>query len=694
MSSMRLIYFLPLVLGSTAIASSAQVQIVPVHAQPLPGPGGAMPVPARPAPVPVQAQPVYRAPPVYTPAPAPAAAGTYGNAATIPWAIADWRRLRANPNYSFADHARFLIANPDWPGETTLRRNAERAMRPGENPATVIAFYRTEKPLTGNGHARLAESLAATGRAAEALAAAREAWAAPGLSATDEYALFQRFGSSFTTADHDRRVDRLLIDRDGRNAQRLLASTSAARRPAFAARVAMQLRSPDTEALYNRVQGQVTTDSGLMHDRARYLRDANWNSAAQQLLARPHNFVHRPVDVEKWYEMMLLVAREAAASGQTTLAYNIARQVDDAMPSGTVVSMQSLGVRDDYTSLTWLAGTVAMRSLRRYGDAVAMFDRYSQGGRSLQVTSKGAYWAGRAATQAGRYQEATNYFSRAAAYPELFYGQLAAERLGRTIVAPVGPSAIPSPIQRQNFQSRRLVLALRSLQSAGQRQDAALFTRALSESIHNDADRALAMELSTQIGRQDLAVWTARSARNDGTPFYVRQGYPTVSGGIDPSLWTISHGIARQESSFDRTAVSHAGARGLMQLMPGTAQEQAGKMGYGYDMGRLTSDPAYNAMLGSAYFQRLLNTWNGSYPLAVASYNAGAGNVRKWIRANGDPRAPGADIVAWIEDIPFSETRGYVQRVLENSVVYDRLNPRPTMQPRHLSYFLGKSRLG
>jgi soluble lytic murein transglycosylase len=131
-----------------------------------------------------------------------------------------------------------------------------------------------------------------------------------------------------------------------------------------------------------------------------------------------------------------------------------------------------------------------------------------------------------------------------------------------------------------------------------------------------------------------------------------------------------------------------------MQLMPGTAQEQAGKMGLGYDWSRLTTDPSYNVMLGSAYFARLLDTWNGNYPLAVASYNAGAGNVRKWIRNNGDPRAAGGDIVSWIEDIPFSETRGYVQRVLENSVVYDRIAPATGQAPRQLSYFLGKSRAG
>jgi soluble lytic murein transglycosylase len=118
-------------------------------------------------------------------------------------------------------------------------------------------------------------------------------------------------------------------------------------------------------------------------------------------------------------------------------------------------------------------------------------------------------------------------------------------------------------------------------------------------------------------------------------------------------------------------------------------------MGLGYDYYRLTTDPAYNVSLGSAYYARLLNTWGGNHVLAVASYNAGAGNVRKWINAYGDPRRPGADVVRWIERIPYSETRGYVQRVLENSVVYDRLNPqRASAGSVPLSSYLGKSRPG
>lgn len=610
-------------------------------------------------------------------------------------ALADWRRLRGPGTTSFADYARFLVAYPGWPGESALRRSAERAMRAGENPATVLAFFRAAPPASANGFARLAEAHAAQGRAAEALAAARAAWSASGLEAMDEIALYQRFGGSFTSADHDRRVDRLLIDRDVTNAARLLPSTSAARRAAFAARIAMQQRSPDVETLYNAVIGQVTTDAGLMQDRVRYLRAAGWQPAARQLLARPHQFVHLPVDPGRWLELKRIVAEEAAAERQFALAFEIARQVDDALPAGSPLTSQPLQVRDEYTNLTWLAGTLALRALNRPANAVTLFDKYSQGGRSLQVMTKGAYWAGRAAAQAGQLQVATNHFNRAAAHPDLFYGQLAHERLGRAVPAPKGdPQMLVTPAQRQAFAVKPLVRAVRLLGAQNRRDEQALFVRALSENLGNDSERLLATELSAQLARQDLAVWTARSSRNAGQPFYFRAAFPTLNVSTSEEyLWSIAHGITRQESSFDRGAVSHAGARGLMQLMPGTAQEQSGKLGMAYDFGRLTGDPAYNVMLGSTYFRRLLDQWDGNYVLAVASYNAGAGNVRRWVNRFGDPRRPGADIVTWIEDIPFDETRGYVQRVLENTVVYDRMNPR-SAAPRQLSHFLGKPRLG
>ena len=629
--------------------------------------------------------------PVYSPAAASAAVND------INYALADWRRLRASEGYRFADYARFLIANPDWPEETKMRRWAEKAMVPGENAVTVLTFFKSELPKTGNGHARLAEAYAATGRPTEAAAAARDAWASPDLSIDDQNRIGARFWSSLTASDHDRRVDALLFAKKPTDAQRALANASPSRRAAFSARIAMQTSAPNADPLYRAVESQVPTDAGLLMDRLRFLKDTYGNVAgARWLAARPHNFTHRPADTQRFYEMLMLLARAAWADRNYAQAYDIARQVDDALPAGADVSLQPYGVRDEYTSLTWTAAEAANSGLNRYADAARQFVKYSKGGRSLQVTTKGLYWAGRALLHAGRVAEANGYFQQAAAYPELFYGQLALERLGRPVPAPSGlPTMLATDAQRSAFQQKRLVRATRLLGQQGRRDEQALFVRALAESLDNEAERVLAVELGQQIGRQDLAVWTARSARNNGDAFYVRPAFPThysrVPGG---RMWSMTHGITRQESSFDRSAVSWAGARGMMQLMPGTAREQAGKMGIAYDYYRLTSDPAYNVSLGSSYYARLLNNWGGNHVLAVASYNAGSGNVRKWVNAYGDPRQPGTDVVRWIERIPFMETRGYVQRVLENSVVYDRLNPQMATGSVHLSTYLGKSRPG
>lgn len=609
--------------------------------------------------------------------------------------IADWRRLRQSSGYSFANYAYFVVRNPGWPGEAAMRRNAEKALRIGENPATILAFFHNNAPTTGNGHAQLALALLANGRSNEALAAARNAWGSGDLGPDHEQQLYARFGGSLSWAEHEARTDGLLFEKKPGEAQRFVALTSPARRAAFGARIAMQSNAPDAEARFQQVAGQTARDAGLLMDRLRYLRARGYGQAARQLAAQPHAFAYRPQDPERFFELLLVLAEEAAADRQFATAYNIARQVDDALAAGTDLSTQSLGVRDKYTSLTWLAGKTALDRLSKPQDAMGLFDRYSRGGRSLQVLTKGAYWAGRAALAAGQAGASMSYFQRAAIYPELFYGQLALERMGRNVPAPIYSQPVPaSDPNRSAFNGSRLVQATRLLGQQGQRQDQALFVRALAESLKNDSQRAMAVEFGQQIGREDLPVWVARTARNNGSMFYVRQAFPSHPLSSRASRPALVNGITRQESSFDRSAVSHAGARGLMQLMPGTAQEQAGKMGYGYDFSRLTSDPAYNVMLGSAYFQRLLNMWDGNVPLAVASYNAGAGNVRKWIRAYGDPRG-NVDVLKWIEAIPFLETRGYVQRVIENSVVYDSMNPQAQHRSAmHVSHYLGKSRPG
>ena len=628
----------------------------------------------------------YEPPPGYSPAPLAAPSVTSS--------LDQWRALRQSSGYRFSDYASFLIANPDWPDATRMRGWAEKAMQPGENAATVLAFFAANKPKTGSGWARLADAYAASGRMADALDAARNAWESADLSADDEQPIWSRYGSSFTRADNDERVDALLFAKKADDAARFLTATSPNRQAAFAARIAMQQNSADAGSRYQAVAANVTSDAGLMMDRARWLRANNYGAAAQQLAAREHNFTVKPADPERFFDLLIQLANDAVGDRNWSTAYNIASQIDDVLRTGTTVADQPLGIRDDYTTLAWLSGTVALDRMNRPQSAIAMFDRYAQGGKSLQVLTKGNYWAGRASLAAGRLQQANGYFDRAAAYPELFYGQLALERLGRSVTPP--PAAMPqyvtTQLQRTAFGSRRLVQAVRLLGQQGRSTEQALFVRALAESLDNDTDRGLAVELGQQIGRDDLAVWTSRMARVKGSAFYVRQAYPTLRTSVSGELWSLAHGISRQESSFDPYAVSHAGARGMMQLMVGTAREQAGKMGVGFDSYRLISDPSYNVMIGSSYFKRMLNIWGGSVPLAVASYNAGSGNVGKWVRQYGDPRSQ-VDMLKWIEAIPYSETRAYVQRVIENSVVYDSLRSNSQQQTAvHVSRYLGKNR--
>jgi soluble lytic murein transglycosylase len=627
-------------------------------------------------------------------APSPSYAAVVVAAPGISSSLELWRTLRQSSNYRFSDYAGFLIANPDWPDAARMRGWAERAMQPGENPATVLAFFATKKPNTGSGWARLADAFASVGRTTEALDAARHAWASSDLGPGDEQAIWNRYGGSFTRADNDLRIDALLFARKPDDAARFFSAASPERQAAFAARIAMQQNSADADSRYQAVTGSVTRDAGLLMDRARWLRANNYAAAAAQLAARDHSFTVRPTDPERFYDMLILIAGDAAADRQWSTAFNVASQIDDVLPVGVSVADQPIAIRDDYTTLAWLAGTAALDRLNRPQSAIAMFDRYAQAGRSLQVQTKGYYWAGRAALAAGRLQQANAYFARAAAYPELFYGQLALERLGRSVSAP--PEALPryvaSSPQRTTFNNRRLVQAIRVLGQQGRSTEQALFVKALAESLDNDGDRNLAVEFGQQIGRDDLAVWTSRMARVKGSAFYVRQAYPTLRTSVSGELWSLAHGISRQESSFDPYAVSHAGARGMMQLMVGTAREQAGKMGVGFDSYRLISDPSYNVMIGSAYFRRMLNIWGGNVPLAVASYNAGSGNVGKWVRQYGDPRGQ-VDVLKWIEAIPYTETRAYVQRVIENSVVYDSLRSTPPQQAAvHVSRYLGKDR--
>ena len=623
---------------------------------------------------------------------------TVTNPGGIAQAVAQWKVLTTTDQLPFDSYAGFLMQHPGWPSQAAIRRTAEKKAADGTAPpASVAAFCRRLPPLTGAGAVACARAFQATGSPTEAATAARGAWRSGNLSAQDEAAVLGSFASALTPADHDRRMDALLWQGATGAAARQIAYVSPSARPLLEARLAFRTNAQTASALAAANDAAGARDAGYLADKATWLRGSGASPSARSWLARTRTGMTPPGNVEKFYEVLLANARGAAADGQYQTAYDIARQVDDAYPAGTDVSTKPYGERDDYTSLAWLAGQMALTKIARPADAMVMFGKYAAASQSPQTRAKGFYWSARAAEAARLPTEADALFRRTAGYRDQFYGQLASERLGRALVGPPPVAAgLIDPAARQRFHAREVVQAAVFLGNAGQYQDQTAFVKQIAADATGDSDHLLADELSRIIRRPDLGVLVGRSAMQNGLTEYSATAFPTVAvPAAHEPWWTMIHAISRQESQFDRAARSPVGATGLMQLMPGTAREQAGKLGLPYDQPRLATDTGYNIQLGSAYFQRIFASY-GSYPLAIAAYNAGPGNVNKWLRANGDPRTGVVDMVDWIEAIPFAETRNYVQRVLENAVVYDLMNPPRARSrgPANLSWYMGRAKRG
>jgi len=611
--------------------------------------------------------------------------------------LVTWDRLRRNEYpASFIEISTFLRAHSGWPQEEALRRKAERVLTPETPYADRIAFFTKFPPLTAIAKYRLAEAYQSQGRTADAQKLLRAAWASDGLNAAQEAEVLTRFGGVLTPADHMARVDHLLWSGFPSAAERLLPLVPAEHRAWAEARIAMRKDSRDAAAKLALVPAAQLNDAGLVLDRVAWMRRNGDPAGARQLMANANLQPGAPLDPAKWLEERLLLARGAVRDQQYDLAYRLAAN-HRAFPLGRPLNSWSFAERDQYTSLEFLAGWTALKQLNRPAQAVDHFQNYRNAAKTPMTQARGDYWAGRAAEAAGNQVQAQRFYASAGTHPDHFFGQLALERLGRPIVLPQPQPIMVSAAARQQFEANELVRATKLLGELGDRARQTTFLLALVEGAETLETQKLIAELAPQIGRPDVGVLIGREARNMGQLALLNAAYPKLPLGQElQSDWTMIHAITRQESRFDRTAISAANARGLMQLMPGTAQETASRVGLPYDFNRLTQDELYNVTLGSTYFRNLLNRWDGNHVLAVASYNAGPGNVNRWIRANGDPRDPNVDVIDWIEAIPFSETRTYVWRVLENAVVYDMLHPGLARMPstNRLSAYLGKRRPG
>lgn len=596
-------------------------------------------------------------------------------------ALWDWLRRvpPAGAEPPLALQAEFIAGHPGWPGLAAIRRRAEaQAADPAKSSdGEARAFFATVPPQSAAGQARLA--LLSSG--AEAERVARAAWVRSGIPPELESALLARFGSVLTRAEHARRADALLWAGQTTAAGRLLTLLDDEARALTTARLALRTNAADAEGRIASVPARLRRDIGLTHDRVLWLERRGRLAEAEALLAAGDTEAGATAP-DTWLEKRLAMGRVAMRRGDHSLAQRILAN-HRAFPPGTDLSALPLSTRVRLSDTEWLAGWIALRKRSQPADAVRHFETFNRTVLTPISQSRGDYWLGRAERARGREAEAKAAFERAARHFDYVYGQLAAEELGRLPELPLVPRIQPTAAERAAFEGTPLARALLTLNAMGSRERESLFVRALAESARTPTEARIAAELGRRIGRDDLAVWAWKEARPRGDLSTFDLAFPRMppDAPVPAGQWIIAHAIARQESSFDRTALSSAGARGLMQLMPATAADVARRLGLPFSPDRLFTDPAFNITLGSDYIALRRSNF-GNAALAIAAYNAGAGNVRRWIAQNGDPRA-GEDMIDWVEMIPIQETRNYVHRVVENAVVYSLLEPRrPDAAPR------------
>ena len=579
----------------------------------------------------------------------------------LPAKVVSWLQYSSqNSKAKFGTIDAFLKENPHWPRRFELRRRAEEAMKTALSDDAALVWFGANPPLTATGAARYANALFAKARKPEATAFVRKTWRDLNMTRADTRDFRRQFQKLLRNEDHIDRLDRLIWDQRVGSARRQMRRVGRDYQHLAQARLQLILRIGGVDNAIARVPESLREHPGLVYERLRWRRRKGFSDRAIELLHDPPARMARP---KKWWLERAILTRRALRDGDITLAYRLARnhkQTDGA----------------PYAEAEWLAGWIALRFLRDYDVARQHFTQLYDSVRYPISRARGAYWTARAieanpADIAKRFEKAAAWYGAASKYTTTFYGQLAADRLRQSLKSKPPPEPKPQPKEIRAFENRELVRVTRLLADLGQNKLVKVFVLRLTKMTKRPTEWALIAKLATDIGRNDLVIKAAKLAIRQGVALTVA-GYPklkvTRKFPVEPALM---HAVIRQESAFDTKAISRAGARGLMQLMPATAKAVARRLKIQHSKQRLVSDPVHNLRLGSAYLDQLRDTYDGSLILTLAAYNAGPGNVKRWVRLNGDPRDFSTlDAIDWIESIPAPETRNYVQRVLENMTIY------------------------
>jgi soluble lytic murein transglycosylase len=579
--------------------------------------------------------------------------------------IVQWQALRVAPRAeaSFQAYVDLLREVLDWPEPEVLRRQAEDRITPSLPAAVVWRYFTDNPPLTSNGHLRRLEAAQAIAPG-EVKRIAGESWRTATFKPADEDDFNNKYGSYLTPDDQVARFDRILREGRPQVAKNLLSKLPPTYQPLANARLAMATRAADTVQILRGVAPAQLDQPAIRLERLQWLRRSGNLAEARTLLAQSS-----ANQTDAWLGERQQLARDLLAAGKPADAYAVISQHG-----------QARGLQ--FAEAEFLAGWIALRHLKKPADGQKHFQTLYDGVSTDISKSRAAYWMGRALEAAGKSKDANEWYGRAAGFGQTFYGQLAARKLpGGAARLPGDPTV--NDADRLALSGRELVTVARYLGQAGAYDRTAPFLQKLARLVSGAGETQALAQLATELKRPDIAVAIARRATETGITLF-DASFPVVDLGNTGSIErALALAVTRQESAFNSAALSPSGALGLMQLMPATAREVAGKVGIPYIQDKLTRDPAYNVSLGTQYLGDMLQKFGGSYELALAAYNAGPGRVSRWLDSIGDPRAGKIDMVDWIEMIPVRETRNYVQRIMEGVGVYrDRLNgPFRTLAP-------------
>jgi soluble lytic murein transglycosylase len=585
--------------------------------------------------------------------------------------IVEWAQLRhGDGGVGFDRYAAFIRGNPDWPVMRIRRRAEARLWQEQRDGASVRRFVGNE-PASALGRLALARVEMAEGNRASAESRVRSVWQSEPLTAETETAVLAAFPGVLTRGDHVARMDKRIGAKDFGAATRAAKHVDDDHVAIVKACSAAEAKSSKGGSL-DGIPAGAREDLGYTLCRLHWLLrndspganvkghivtpKSDFATAVKLTLAASPEDLRRQ-DTDEWWRERRTLARKLLDIGDAANAYEVVRTA--ATPANPYYRAE----------FHHMAGWIALRFLHDPAKAQKHFARADEGITDPVPVARAAYWRGRAAEAAGQLDEMRAQYQAAASYPVAYYGQLARARLGLNDVA-----ELRSPPEPADAKTSEALRAASVLYRIGEGELAMAFVTDLAEESSDPSVVAGVGTLTARYNDAQAMLLVGKAALARGMPMdhyaYPDIGVPSFSPVGSAIDRCVVYSIVRTESGFDQHDMSAAKAVGLMQVTPGAGRDTAKRFGVSYDWNRLVSDPVYNTQMGAAEISALLKDYRGSYVLTFAGYNAGRGRVEQWIAQHGDPRDPKVDAVDWVERIPFSETRNYVQRVMENLQVY------------------------